>query len=545
MRKSLDRFHQRLYEKAREEALSYPAYKAKTILRYAEDYKASLPKTFENTSLKKLLSAIEKEKLFIYGDFHTLKQSQKGFVRILKALNDRKKGAPFIICMEMFKYSEQKILDSYLSGACSEATFLEKINYHKEWGFPWEHYRPIVEFARARKVKIIGINTRGGGKDSLVKRDGFAAKLLRQLKEENPDKMLACLIGEYHLGDSSLTYDLKKFDLEPIRIFTNVDAYYFQKPLDITKHTEYLYLKNNDYCILNSPPWIKWQSYCLWEEMRSSMEEQESFDDDDEDEYLYPDETIDIDAQIENLTKNLLKFIPVPKKKLEPIRFTVVTHPDQITFQRLKNKYRIKQPSINQAILRLTMSGFHFEESSNIVFITDITHNNLAKIAGQLIHNMFRLYPLTKLTPSQLFCYRCLSFAAGKVAAKILNPKMKSYDMDHYKSLVASQKYKKLVGAAKSKRDAIRKMIRFNETMHNKRNFKSRLSVYSRQDKYLNYGVSLLLGEMMGSLLYKSVMNQSLMSEQLASLFLSVKDPQKIEGNFLDFYENVFLKRKK
>ncbi|MGL4552778.1 MAG: ChaN family lipoprotein, partial [Gemmataceae bacterium] len=60
--------------------------------------------------------------------------------------------------MEMFQRPFQKTLDRYVSGAITEATFLEDSDYQKRWGFDWSLYRPIVDFCRRNRVALAGLN---------------------------------------------------------------------------------------------------------------------------------------------------------------------------------------------------------------------------------------------------------------------------------------------------------------------------------------------------------------------------------------------------
>ena len=57
-----------------------------------------------------------------------------------------------------------------------------------------------------------------------------------------------------------------------------------------------------------------------------------------------------------------------------------------------------------------------------------------------------------------------------------------------------------------------------------------KLAVYSRQDRFLNHGLSLFLGELLGSCLYKEVMDQSIGAEAFHDLFLSARDPERIDA---------------
>jgi uncharacterized iron-regulated protein len=60
--------------------------------------------------------------------------------------------------MEMFQKPFQGILDRYIAGKSSEEEFLKASEYASRWGFPWELYRPIVEFCRRNGVPLAALN---------------------------------------------------------------------------------------------------------------------------------------------------------------------------------------------------------------------------------------------------------------------------------------------------------------------------------------------------------------------------------------------------
>ena len=63
--------------------------------------------------------------------------------------------------MEMFQRPFQKALDDYISGAIDERAFLKRSEYFKRWGFDYNLYKPILDFARAEKIPVVALNLRG------------------------------------------------------------------------------------------------------------------------------------------------------------------------------------------------------------------------------------------------------------------------------------------------------------------------------------------------------------------------------------------------
>ena len=60
--------------------------------------------------------------------------------------------------MEMFQKPFQQALDEYIAGAIDERTFLKQSEYFKRWDIDYHLYKPILDFARARRLPVIALN---------------------------------------------------------------------------------------------------------------------------------------------------------------------------------------------------------------------------------------------------------------------------------------------------------------------------------------------------------------------------------------------------
>ena len=71
--------------------------------------------------------------------------------------------------MEMFQRPFQQVLDNYVGGKISERTFLKRSEYFKQWGFDYNLYKPILDFARAERIPVIALNQRREIVDKVAK----------------------------------------------------------------------------------------------------------------------------------------------------------------------------------------------------------------------------------------------------------------------------------------------------------------------------------------------------------------------------------------
>ena len=102
-------------------------------------------------------------------------------------------GANVAIGLEMFRHDSQNALDHWIAGEMAENEF-ERI-YYDNWNFPYSAYRPIFEYAKEKKIPLIGLNlprkiTRQ------VSRRGF-----QSLSKEEKGKLseVACRVDETYM----------------------------------------------------------------------------------------------------------------------------------------------------------------------------------------------------------------------------------------------------------------------------------------------------------------------------------------------------------
>lgn len=236
---------------------------------------------------KKMLSS----SVIYVGDFHTFDQNSKNLERLLKSLHGLNKK--IIFGFEFIHQSDQIYIDHYLNNHLSEIEFLESINYSESWKFPWTHYRIFFEWAKRGKSKntnaplkienILALNSRG----SLKKRDINASQkiysALLNIGQLN-NYIFIVFFGEMHLAKNKLPHlvskeceHLKNRHFSQLIIHQNLDSFYWklnQKKIKTTQ-SQIIKFNSNEYCILSSPPWIKYESLLYWYE---HLEDDPNFD---------------------------------------------------------------------------------------------------------------------------------------------------------------------------------------------------------------------------------------------------------------------------
>ncbi len=109
-------------------------------------------------SLGDVLTRLEGKKIVYVGESHTQYSHHLAELEIIQEVFRR--GGKVAIGMEMFQRPFQAALDDYIGGRIDEREFLKRSEYFRRWRFDYNLYRPILEFARAKKIPVVALNMR-------------------------------------------------------------------------------------------------------------------------------------------------------------------------------------------------------------------------------------------------------------------------------------------------------------------------------------------------------------------------------------------------
>jgi uncharacterized iron-regulated protein len=104
-----------------------------------------------------ILHAITPAQVVYLGEKHDSASDHADQLGIIKYLHQR--SSQMAIGLEMFQKPYQNIIDQYLAGQISEAELVQKTEYQKRWGWPWENYAPLLRLAKEKHIPVIALNT--------------------------------------------------------------------------------------------------------------------------------------------------------------------------------------------------------------------------------------------------------------------------------------------------------------------------------------------------------------------------------------------------
>ena len=106
---------------------------------------------------QQIVTQLQTANVVYLGETHDREWDHQQQLAIIQALF--KHNSKLAIGMEMFQRQAQPILDRYLAGTITAAELRQQSEFDKRWGFKWEYYAPILEFAKAHRLPLIALNT--------------------------------------------------------------------------------------------------------------------------------------------------------------------------------------------------------------------------------------------------------------------------------------------------------------------------------------------------------------------------------------------------
>src|SRR5690606_39043509 len=238
------------------------------VAKYGREYHRYL-KTYQSISGKpELVRRAAASDLVYHGDYHTLWHSQRSILAMLQELSGKRE---IVLCLEMFHGKDQKWVDLYLSGALEEKSFLNKIRYARNWAYNWNPWRHILDFCRARGIPVLGINTEVEDPEkSLQARDVYSAQIIGRALIRHPGALIYVVDGDYHISPNHLPREvearLAPLGVIPQRtiIYQNAENLYWKLAMEHKEEAEVLQIGADSFCLMNTVPATKLQSYLDW-----------------------------------------------------------------------------------------------------------------------------------------------------------------------------------------------------------------------------------------------------------------------------------------
>lgn len=108
------------------------------------------------SEIEVILPALARKQVVFVGESHDRFEHHLVQLEIIKGLHVV--HPDLVIGMEQFQQPFQLHLDAYITGDINEKEMLRRTEYMERWRFDYRLYRPILEFARERRIPVLALN---------------------------------------------------------------------------------------------------------------------------------------------------------------------------------------------------------------------------------------------------------------------------------------------------------------------------------------------------------------------------------------------------
>ena len=161
-------------------------------------------------TLEQAIQDLRSHRVILVGEHHSSADHHAAQLEVIRALHEA--GEDLAVGLEMFREDSQSVLDQWVEGRMDEAAF--KKAYYDNWNFDWNLYRPIFEFARQKRIPLVGLNA-PKGITRKVSRQGFASlnaaergklKNVTCRVDQSYEDYIRKAFGAHGHGDLNFTY---------------------------------------------------------------------------------------------------------------------------------------------------------------------------------------------------------------------------------------------------------------------------------------------------------------------------------------------------
>jgi len=392
--------------------------------RYEKEYQERVTGYQAESTFEELLGVLVKAQVVYLGDYHTLAQAQKSVVRLLRRLP---KNMQPTLAMEFVQGEHQAPLDAFMAGRINDQTFLKRIHHDPNGVFgAWEHFKPIFDIARERRLPVVGIDlVQGHTSKSLKERDTYAAKQIVDAMQARPEHPVIVHMGELHVAPQHLPIfvekELKKRRMKPARkliIYQNCEEIYWKLESAGKEDTvEVLKVQPSEYCIITTPPIVCQQSYLNWLDADDEMFEDQA-----------PEKVF---KQFVEIIARVLG-IPVGHA-LDDVQVSSVIDVHFLEIVKRRGGFSSRDMAeIKRQILR---SESYFVPKANMVYLGKLSINHAAEEASHFLRHVCG----GDVEPRALveaFYFRVLNETIGFLGSKLINHKRKCPHVRDFASML-------------------------------------------------------------------------------------------------------------
>ncbi len=515
------------------------------VEQYSREYNRHLRRYKALSSKAELIRRVLASDVVYHGDYHTLNQSQRAVLRILREIAGKRQ---IFLCLEMFHADDQRFIDQYMQKGLPQKELLKKIQYKRKWGFNWENWKPVIDLCKKYDIAIIGINSdQQKMKNSLKSRDIYSAKIIGKLIIRNPDALVYVVDGDYHISPDHVPHQvekrLKEFDITTKRtiVYQNAPNLYWQLAQENKEEANVLQIARDSFCIMNTTPANRLQSYLNWLEYSRDAY------------YPVPGDWQEANEDSGNtsipaILKTICKIldIPYPEDALDRLEIYYGGNLDFMTILSGSSVLSPMLPSIRQKIKNEEAFLLEYDkkkgEDGYLIYLPNSSLNMAAEEAVHFLNIVMRGSYCQKLRPFDSFYCTVMTEAIGFFGSKLINEKRKVQTRNSIRKYLGSFKQKAPSPQERKKVRLCHLILQhryIQDISHNPQDFKAKFREIYRARTKLHRDLATQLGYMLGDKLFYAVKKRRLSLHEMVDLF---KEPFSLPFTAFISYINLSTK---
>ncbi len=410
-RQEIVALHQAIYRRNKRRINDSVTGYSPAFRRYERSYARAVTHYQRRATLSELERVLEQSNIVYVGDYHTLSQAQRSFLRLLRRLPAER---PVTIALEFVQGRYQRAIDAYMADQIDETVFLRYIRHAEYWLLGgWPSFREIFALAKIRGYHVVGIDSAAyKGADSLQMRDKYAARRIAQAWRAHPNNVIMVLAGELHIAPNHLPKQVCEAlpadtDVRPLIIYQNCEKIYEALQTKGWEHDVVaVRVRPRQYCLINTPPIVCQQSFLNW---------------------VYVDEDgaqIDAPEQtFKEYARHIAKFFNLPlQDQLDEVE--IATCHDLSFLQRLSRRRDFSRHDLSLIRKQILASESYYIPRAKLVYLGNVSVNHASEEATHFLRHVCADMQDPQLLIDAFYA-RCIEEALGFLGSKVINHKRK------------------------------------------------------------------------------------------------------------------------
>lgn len=398
-----------LYRQQRRDLQGLLAGASPAFRRYESRYRRATAGLGERLTRAEVFERALAHDVVLVGDYHTLPQAQAEFLALADFASAQ--ARPVVLALELCEASRQRALDGWLAGRVSDATLLGNLGppWSGERGL-WPSFRPILELAKARGLKVIGIDSHPVKGPSLVQRDRLAGELIARAARAEGRPLVLALMGQFHLAPAHLPRETRRALGAGGRVLTvmqNAEGPYWRLAAQGLATTEAVAWNDSQLCLFNASPVACQQSFLDYLEAEAG------------DVQLQAD---NLEARFRALAQGLARILGVkPTSALESL--AVLTPQTVDRFEKTVGRARFSKAEARQLLSHVGSRESAWIPRANLVWLASRSLSHAAEEATHVVRHLACGEAMVRpRLRSEAFFARIYEEALGFFGSRLLNP---------------------------------------------------------------------------------------------------------------------------